>query len=177
MDNDPYKIKLSALRYQVSQELVAASGLLKDTTKLLKAYTETPNLALDKSVRTNILKSGENLDKLNNDINVLRKRIEHIAKNFVGNLQEKEAVENLALDIPQNTQNMSMLKKHYLEIVGIYSKPGKSGDEYLQFTFLQNESESNTLELGLDKKDPEITEDIVIKKAKPKTKKHRLSCF
>ncbi len=172
MDNDPYKIKLSVLRYQISQELVVVSGLLKDTTKLLKAYTETPTLALEKSVHSNILKSGENLDKLNDNIKVLKKRIEHISKNFVGNAQEKEAVESLVLDIPQNTKNISMLKKHYLEIVGLYSKPEKMNEEYLHFTFLQNDVLSNTIELDTDKS----KEDIVIK-TKSKTKKRRLSCF
>lgn len=176
MDNDPYKIKLSVLRYQVSQELVAVSGLLKDTTKLLKAYTDTPSLALEKSVCANIFKSGENLDKLDNNIKALKKRIEHIAKNFIGNAQEKEVVENLILDISQNIQNISILKKHYLEIVDLYSKPGKSKEEYLYFTFLQNESEPNSLESRQDKREKDITEDITIK-TKTNTKKHRFSCF
>lgn len=176
MDNDPYKIQLSALRYQVSQELVAVSSLLKDTTKLLKAYTETPELALERSVRSNIIKSAESLDKLDNNIKVLKKRIEHIAKNFIGNAQEKEIVEKLTLDIPQNNQNISILKKHYLEIVGIYSKSEKSRQEYLQFNFLQNESEFNPIELGQDKKESEVKDDIVIKKS-AKTKKNKFSCF
>lgn len=169
MDNDPYKMKLSVLRYQVSQQLIAASGLLKDTTKLLKNFTETPSLALNKSVKNNILKSGETLNELNNLIQVLKKRIEHIADNFKGNAEETEAVKSLMLDIPQNTQNMSMLKKHYLEIVGLYAKDEKSREEYCHFNFFNDQPEPNIIEL-----DKRHTNDIVIKS---KPKKNRLSWF
>lgn len=169
MDNDPYKIKLSVLRNQVSQQLITASGLLKDTTKLLKAFTETPSLALDKSVKNNILKSGETLDELNNQIQVLKKRIEHIADNFKGNTEETEAVKNLMLDIPQNAQNMSMLKKHYLEIVGLYVKDEKSREEYCHFKIFDNQPESKIIEL-----EKQHAQDVV---TKSKPKKHRLSWF
>ncbi len=168
--NDPYKLKLSELRSLVSQDLVTVSGMLKDTTTLLKNYLELPTKNQEKNLCNSILKTGECLDQLNKIAQVMNKRIEHIVKNFSSKKEEEiEAINTLSQDVTKNTKGMSLLKNHYLEIVGLYTKDEKTQKQLTDLDCFKNESD----EIAILVEKP--TEQIISKKTKTKKKRWSLT--
>ena len=171
MDNQPYQMKLSELRALVSQELVNVSGELKDITKLIKSYLDSPEPGTDKIISKNLFATANRLELLNSNLLVLNKRIELIVQNYHGSKAENEAIAALQKDIPINTNGISMIKDHYLELVNIYGRTGKNTDKFKNFDCFKEEKHS----LGsLDTLD--ASEEEVETKKPSKPKKRRWFC-
>lgn len=171
-----YQLKLSELRNQVAKELVIVSGLLKDTTERIKNHLEMPGSIQKEEINQIILQAGKNLNNLNSKIFVLNNRIKHITKNHVVNrktkeldqLKEMEAIKTLTEDISKNTKSISILNKHYLEIVGLYTNDTQKNQELTDF---------DCFRIRQDDLFSEKSRDQIIVVDQPKSKVKKQGCF